>query len=156
MSLDVQLHTIFMAYLINKVICLHLDARKFDVLDRVHGPHFIAPHPCKGYTLRILIRAPYSLPLAPPIHISIIYSLICLILINIKTLRRPRGIGSPLRTSLKILILLLTGFTNILSFLGRIYLWAYLTLTTFSIVLSNNYAVVAIYMVSYRALQRLN
>ena len=74
------------------------------------------------YTLRILIRAPYSLPLALLTYISIIYSLICLNLINIRTLKRPKGIGSPLRTLLKILTLLLTGFINVLSFLGRIYL----------------------------------
>ena len=64
------------------------------------------------YTLRILIRAPYSLPLVLLIYIGMIYSLICLDLINTRTLRRSRGIGSPLRTSLKILILLLTGSIN--------------------------------------------
>ena len=74
------------------------------------------------YILRILIRAPYFLPLAPLTYISIIYSLIYLNLMNIKTLRRPRGIGLPLKTLLKILILLLTGFTDVLSFLKRIYL----------------------------------
>ena len=98
-------------------------------------------------TPRILIRAPYSLPLAPPIYIGTIYSLICLNSINIRTLRRLGGIGLPLRTLLKILILLLTGSTNILSFLGRTYLWAYLTLTTFSIILSGNYMVVTIYTI---------
>ena len=74
------------------------------------------------YILRILIKAPYSLPLVLLICISIIYSLICLNLINIRTLRRPKGIGLLLRILLKIFILLFTGFTNILSFLGRICL----------------------------------
>jgi hypothetical protein len=74
------------------------------------------------YTLKILIRAPYFLPLVLLTCISIIYSLIYLNLINIRTLRRPRGIKSPLKISLKILILLLTGFTDVLNFLGRIYL----------------------------------
>ena len=72
--------------------------------------------------LRILIRAPYFLPLAPLTCIGIIYSLICLNLINIRTLRRPRGIELPLKTLLKILILLLTSSTDVLSFLGRTYL----------------------------------
>jgi hypothetical protein len=74
------------------------------------------------YMLKILIRAPYSLPLVLLTCINIIYSLIYLDLMNIKTLRRPRGIGLPLRILLKILILLFTGFTDILSFLGRMYL----------------------------------
>ena len=74
------------------------------------------------YTLRILIRAPYSSLLALLTCISMIYSLICLNLINIRTLRRPKSIKSLLRTLLKILTLLLTGSINILSFLGRIYL----------------------------------
>ena len=108
------------------------------------------------HMLRILIRAPCSLPLVPPIYIGTIYSFICLNLMNIKTLRRPRGTGLPLGTLLKILILLLTGFTDVLSFLGTTYLWACLTLMTFSIVLSGNYAVAAIYTVSYRVLQHLN
>ena len=106
--------------------------------------------------LRILIRAPYSLPLVPPIYIGIIYSLIYLNLINIRTLGRPRVIESPLKTLLKILILLLTSSIDVLSFLGKTCLWAYLTLTTFGIILSGNYAVAAIYTVSYRALQCLN
>ena len=72
--------------------------------------------------LKILIRAPYFLPLVLLIYISIIYSLIYLNLINIKTLKRPRGIKSLLKTLLKILILLLTGFIDVLSFSGRIYL----------------------------------
>ena len=72
--------------------------------------------------LRILIRAPYSLPLAPLTCINIIYSLIYLNLINIRTLRRPKSIKLPLKTLPKILILLLTGSTDVLSFLKRIYL----------------------------------
>ena len=106
--------------------------------------------------LRILIRAPYSLPLVLLIYISIIYSLIYLHLINIRTLRRPKSIKSPLKTLLKILTLLLTGSTNVLNFSGRIYLQAFLTPMTFSIILSGNYIVVAIYIVFYRVLQRLN
>jgi len=74
------------------------------------------------YMLRILIRAPYSLPLVLLIYIGIIYSLICLDLINTKTLRRHKGTELPLRTSPKILILLLTGSTDVLSFLGRMCL----------------------------------
>jgi hypothetical protein len=74
------------------------------------------------YILKILIRAFYFLPLVLLICISIIYSLICLNLINIRMLKRPKGIELPLKTLLKILILLLTGFTNILSFLRKIYL----------------------------------
>ena len=108
------------------------------------------------YTLKILIRTPYSSPLVPLTYISTIYSFIYLNLINIRTLRRPKSIKLPLKTSPKILILLLTGFTNILSFLRRIYLQAFLILITFSIILSNNYAVAAIYIISYKALQRLN
>ena len=103
-------------------------------------------------TLKILIKALYFSPLAPPTCIGMIYILICLNSINIRTLRRPRGTGSPLRILPKILILLLTGFTDVLSFSGRIYLWVYSTPTTFSIVLSGNYAVAAIYTVSYGAL----
>jgi len=34
--------------LIEEVICLHLDTKKFDVLDPAHGPQVIAPDPCKG------------------------------------------------------------------------------------------------------------
>ena len=104
------------------------------------------------YTLKILIKAPYFSPLAPLTCISTIYSLIYLNLINIRTLRRLKGIELPLKTSPKILILLLTSSTDVLSFLGRTYLWAFLTLITFGIVLSSNYAVAAIYIVSYRAL----
>ena len=74
------------------------------------------------HTLRILIRTPYSLPLAPLTCISTIYSFIYLNLINIRTLRRPKGIESPLKTLPKILILLLTGSTNVLNFSGRMYL----------------------------------
>ena len=74
------------------------------------------------YTPRILIRALYSSPLAPLTYISIIYTLIYLNLINIRTLKRPRGTGLPLKISLKIHILLLTGSTDILSFLERMYL----------------------------------
>ena len=74
------------------------------------------------YILKILIKAPYSLPLALLIYINIIYILICLNLINIRMLKRLRGIKLPLKTLPKILILLLTGSTNVLSFLGRTYL----------------------------------
>ena len=74
------------------------------------------------YILKVLIKASYSLSLVLLIYISTIYSLIYLNLINIKTLKRPKSIKLPLITLLKILILLLTGSTNILSFLGRIYL----------------------------------
>ena len=70
----------------------------------------------------ILIKAFYFLLLALLIYISIIYSFIYPNLINIKILRRPKVTKWLLRTLLKILILLLTGFTNILSFLGRTYL----------------------------------
>ena len=104
------------------------------------------------YTLKILIRALYSSPLAPLTCISTIYSLIYLNSMNIKTLRRPKGIKSPFKTSPKILILLLTGSTDVLSFSGRTYLWAFSTLITFSIVLNSNYAVMAIYIVFYGAL----
>jgi hypothetical protein len=34
--------------LINGVIYLQFDAKKFDVLDRAHGPHFISHQQCKG------------------------------------------------------------------------------------------------------------
>ena len=74
------------------------------------------------YILRILIRAPYLLPLVLLIYISIIYSFIYLNLMNIRTLRRLRGTGSPLKILLKILILLLISSTDVLNFLGRIYL----------------------------------
>jgi len=74
------------------------------------------------YTPRILIGALYFLPLAPLTCIGTIYSLIYLNLINIRTLRRPRDIGLPLKTLPKILTLLLTSFTDVLSFLGRMYL----------------------------------
>jgi hypothetical protein len=74
------------------------------------------------YTLRILIKTPYSLPLALLTCIGMIYILIYFNLMNIRMLRRLKGIELPLKTLLKILISLLTGFTNILSFLGRIYL----------------------------------
>ena len=67
-------------------------------------------------------------------------------------LRRPKSIKLLLRTLPKILILLLTGSTDVLNFLRRIYLWAYLTLITFSIILSGYYAVIAIYIVFYGAL----
>ena len=72
--------------------------------------------------LKILIKTPYSLPLAPLTYISIIYIFIYLNLINIRTLKRLKSIGLPLKTSPKILILLLTGSINVLSFLGEIYL----------------------------------
>ena len=71
---------------------------------------------------KISIKAPYSLPLALLTCISMIYSLIYLNLINIRMLKRPKGIELPLKILLKNLILLLTGSTDVLSFLGRIYL----------------------------------
>ena len=74
------------------------------------------------YILRILIKAPYSLPLIPLIYIGIIYNLIYLNLINIRILKKPKNTGLPLKISLKIYILLLTGSTDVLSSLGRIYL----------------------------------
>ena len=74
------------------------------------------------YILKILIKTPYSLPLAPPTYINTIYILIYLNLINIRTLKRPKNIRLPLKTLPKILILLLTGSTDVLSFLRRIYL----------------------------------
>ena len=108
------------------------------------------------YMLKILIRVLCSLPLVLLIYINIIYSLIYLDLMNTRMLRRPRGIELPLKTLLKTLILLLTGSTDVSSFLGKTYLWAYLTLTTFGIILSGNYVVVATYTVFYGALQCLN
>ena len=71
---------------------------------------------------RVLIKTFYFLLLVLLIYISVIYSFIYPNLINIKILRRPKGTKLLLKTLLKILILLLTGFTNILSFLGRMYL----------------------------------
>ena len=74
------------------------------------------------YTPRILIKAPYSLPLAPLTCIGIIYSLIYLDLINIRMLRRPKGMRLLFKISLKNFILLFTGSTDVLSFLGRLCL----------------------------------
>ena len=74
------------------------------------------------YTLKILIRAPCFLPLVLLIYISTIYNLIYLNLMNIRMLKKPKGIGSPLRILLKIYILLFTGSTDILSFLKRMCL----------------------------------
>ena len=72
--------------------------------------------------LRILIRAPYFLPLVLMTCISIIYSFIYLNLINIMTLKRLKGTRLLFKILLKILILLLISFTDVLSLLKKIYL----------------------------------
>ena len=56
-----------MVYLIEEVICLHFDTKKFDVLDPAHGPQVIASYPCKGYhsTDYLLVLAILVLPCVP-------------------------------------------------------------------------------------------
>jgi len=60
--------------------------------------------------LKILKMGLYSLYLALLIYISMIYSLICLNLINIRLLVRPGAVKLHLEILIKILILLLTGY----------------------------------------------
>jgi len=99
--------------------------------------------------LKILKTDLYSLHLALLIYISIIYSLICLNLMNIKLLIRPSAIRLHFKISIKILILLLTGCIAALTCLRNMCLWIYLMALTFGSDLSGRYKVAVIYTVSY-------
>jgi len=72
--------------------------------------------------LKILRTGLYSLRLALLIYISIIYSLICLNLMNIRLLIRPGVVRLHLEISTKILILLLTNCIAALTCLRSICL----------------------------------
>ena len=100
--------------------------------------------------LKILRTGLYSLHLAWLIYIGIIYTLICLNLINIRLLMRFSATRLLLRISIIIYILLFTGCIAALICLGSIYLWVYLMVLTFGLNISGRYKVVAIYMAFYR------
>ena len=76
--------------------------------------------------LRILKVGLYSLHLALLIYISIIYTLICLYLINIRLLIRLNTTKLLLRILIIIRILLLTGYITALIYLGSTCLQVYL------------------------------
>src|ERR1700731_2855166 len=99
--------------------------------------------------LKILKTGLYSLRLALLIYISIIYSLICLTLINIGLLIRLGAIRLHLKILIKILILLLTSYITALTYLRSTCLWIYLMALTFSSSLSGRCKVTVIYTVSY-------
>jgi len=99
--------------------------------------------------LRILRAGLYSLHLALLIYIGIIYTLICLYLMNIRLLIRLSATGLLLKILTIIRILLLTGCIAALICLGSTYLWAYLMALTFGLNISGRYEVAAIYMASY-------
>src|SRR6266702_7521551 len=99
--------------------------------------------------LKILRTGLYSLHLALLIYIGMIYSLICLNLINTRLLMRPGAIRLYLEISTKILILLLTGCIATLTCLRSTCLWIYLMVLIFGSGLSGRREVVVIYMVFY-------
>ena len=70
---------------------------------------------------------------------------------NIRLLIRPNAIESCPRTLMKTPILLLTGYTVVLISLKSIFLWIYLTITTFGSNSSGSCKVVAIYIGFYKA-----
>src|SRR6266576_559921 len=75
--------------------------------------------------LKILKVGLYSLHLMLLIYISIIYTLICLNLTNIRPLMRLGATGLLLKILIISYILLLTGCIAALICLGSIYLWVY-------------------------------
>jgi len=99
--------------------------------------------------LKILRMGLYSLRLALLIYISMIYSLICLNLMNTRLLMRPGAVRLYLEISTKILILLLTGCIATLTCLRSTCLWIYLMALIFGSGLSGRREVVVIYMVFY-------
>ena len=100
--------------------------------------------------LKILRAGLYSLYLALLIYISIIYTLICLNLMNIRLLIRLSATGLLLRILIITRILLLTGYIAALIYSGSTYLWVYLIALTFSPNISSRREVAAIYIASYR------
>src|SRR6266704_4549257 len=100
--------------------------------------------------LRILRAGLYSLHLALLIYIGMIYTLICLYLMNIRLLMRLSATGLLLKISTIIRILLLTGYIAALIYSGSTYLWAYLIALTFGPDISSRYKVAAIYIAFYR------
>ena len=99
--------------------------------------------------LKILRADLYSLHLALLIYISIIYTLICLNLTNIRLLIRLGATRLLLKILTIIHILLLTGCITALIYSGSTYLWVYLMALTFSPNISGRYKVAAIYIASY-------
>ena len=99
--------------------------------------------------LKILKVGLYSLHLVLLIYISMIYTLICLNLTNIRLLIRLSATGLLLRIPIITCILLLTGCIAALIRLGSIYLWVYLTVLTFGPDISGRRKVVVIYMAFY-------
>ena len=111
----------------------------------------------KEMSLRLILKTLraglYSLYLALLIYISIIYTLICLDLTNIRLLIRLSATGLLLKILTIIRILLLTGYIAALIYLGSTCLQAYLIALTFSSNISSRYKVAAIYIASYRVQQ---
>src|SRR3984885_12123686 len=99
--------------------------------------------------LRILKAGLYSLHLALLIYISIIYTLICLYLTNIRLLIRFSATRLLLKILIIIRILLLTGCIAALICLGSACLWTYLMALTFGSNISGRYKVAAIYTAFY-------
>src|SRR6266568_1344928 len=99
--------------------------------------------------LKILKAGLCSLYLALLIYISIIYTLICLYLTNIRLLIRLNATKLLLKILIIIYILLLTGYIAALIYLRSTCLWVYLMALTFSPNINGRYKVAAIYIVSY-------
>src|SRR6266567_3586259 len=100
--------------------------------------------------LKILRVGLYSLHLALLIYISMIYTFICLDLMNIRLLIRLSATRLLLRISTIIRILLLTGYITTSIYLGSTYLWVCLMALTFGPNINSRCEVTAIYIASYR------
>ena len=99
--------------------------------------------------LKILRAGLYSLYLARLIYIGIIYTFICLYLINIRLLMRFNATRLFFRILTIIYILLLTGCIAALICLGSTYLWVCLMALTFGSDMNSRREVAAIYMAFY-------
>jgi len=100
--------------------------------------------------LKILRAGLYSLHLARLIYISMIYTLICLYLTNIRLLIRLNATRLLLGILIIIRILLLTGCIAASICSGSTCLWVCLIALTFGPDISGRCEVAAIYMASYR------
>ena len=100
--------------------------------------------------LKILKAGLYFLYLVWLIYIGMIYTLICLYLINIRLLIRLNAIGLFFKILIIIRILLLTSCIAALICSGSTCLWVYLIALTFSSNISGKREVAATYITSYR------
>src|SRR6266702_2664464 len=99
--------------------------------------------------LKILKAGLCSLHLALLIYIGIIYTFICLSLMNIRLLMRFNVIRLLLKILIIIHILLPTGCITALIYLRSMCLWVYLMALTFGPDMSGRCKVMAIYIVFY-------